>query len=108
MAGDYNSLTKEDYRDDEWSVVEEVRRRNSWEAPCTDVTRRMREEGFSDCWETVGRPGPTSTCRYNTHIDYIFTDERLDQVMTCTQVDHLQNQASDHAMVVATFAIKDL
>jgi len=39
------------------------RRENSWEPPRTAVAEEMARLGFTDCWASVGRPGPVSTCR---------------------------------------------
>ena len=36
-TGDFNSLTREDYTDQEWEEVSQVRRKNRWELPKTEV-----------------------------------------------------------------------
>ena len=38
-AGDFNSLTKEDYSEKEWKVLTRVRENNGWEGPKTEVTK---------------------------------------------------------------------
>ena len=36
-AGDFNSLTREDYTDKEWDILTRVRQNNGWEQPRTEV-----------------------------------------------------------------------
>ena len=62
-TGDFNCLTREDYDDKTWGDIARVRRENSWEPPRTAVSEEMTRLGFTDCWASVGRPGPVSTCR---------------------------------------------
>ena len=39
----------------------------------------MRALDFADAWTAVGRPGVAGTCRFNTHIDYVFTNKEVDR-----------------------------
>ena len=41
-AGDFNSLTKEDYTLEEWNEITRVRKLNCWERPHIDVTNKVR------------------------------------------------------------------
>ena len=41
-AGDFNSLTKEDYTPEEWEEITRVRRVNCWERPHVDVTTKVK------------------------------------------------------------------
>jgi len=101
--GDYNSLTEEDYSPEEWAEIARVRKNNSWESPKTQVTSRMRELGFEDSWAKIGRPKPYSTCRFQTHIDYVFTNKPFQDLYKLTSVLHHSSQASDHSPVIAEF-----
>ncbi len=91
-TGDYNSLTKEDYSEAEWEAVAEVRKRNSWEPPKTIVTSYMKLMGFKDAWTMAGRPGAISTCRFNTHIDYVFLNKEMETLYELETVLHHPNQ----------------
>ena len=66
-AGDFNSLTKEDYGEEGWSNIEELRRESSKEVaepePKEDATRLMADLGFSDCWVETGSQGALETSR---------------------------------------------
>lgn len=102
-TGDYNSLTREDYTDSQWESVVEVRKRNSWESPKTQVTSHMKTLGFDDAWTLAGRPGKIATCRFDTHIDYVFLNKEFQEAYQLETVLHHPNKASDHSMVLATF-----
>jgi len=102
-TGDFNCLTREDYDDKTWGDIARVRRENSWEPPRTAVAEEMARLGFTDCWASVGRPGPVSTCRFSTHIDYVFANRDLLAGWKCVEVLHVDSDASDHRPVLATF-----
>ncbi|XP_023320992.1 uncharacterized protein LOC111695785 isoform X2 [Eurytemora carolleeae] len=101
--GDYNSLTEEDYEKTEWEEIANVRKKNSWESPKTQVTSRMAELGFKDSWKLMKKPLPVSTCRFNTHIDYLFINEPFRKLFELKSILHHASQASDHAPVVGVF-----
>jgi len=104
--GDFNSLSEGDYSEEEWKEVARVRSQNSWEQPKTQVTKRMTELGFSDSWALCGRPEPISTCRFGTHIDYIYTNPAFRDMYSLDSILHHPSQASDHQLVMATFQKK--
>jgi len=68
----------------------------------------MAGMGFVDCWEKVGKPEPVSTCRFSTHIDYVFVNKEVLQIWDCTEVIHHPSNASDHKPVFATFKISKI
>ena len=41
FLGDFNSLTRRDYRDEEWMNVQRVRKQNKWETPETRLTTQV-------------------------------------------------------------------
>ena len=45
-TGDFNALTKEDYSSDHWNEITEVRAKDNWELPQTDLTEKIKEYGF--------------------------------------------------------------
>lgn len=40
-AGDFNALTQEDYTEEEWEKIADIRKQNQWESPQIDVTKRV-------------------------------------------------------------------
>ncbi len=59
--------------------------------------------GFKDTWEMAGNPDEIKTCRFDTRIDYIFANEPLLQRFRVEKVKVIDDNASDHNMVLATF-----
>ena len=47
-TGDFNALTPADYSEEELERITEIRSRNHWELPMSDVTDKLRESGFRD------------------------------------------------------------
>ena len=45
-TGDFNALTKDDYSSDQWNEITEVRAKDNWELPQTDLTEKIKEYGF--------------------------------------------------------------
>lgn len=106
--GDFNALTRTDYDESEWREVAAVRARSDWEAPVSELTCAITGDGglqFVDARVAAREaPGPRSTCRFNTRIDYVFlgpgTASRW-RVAACEHVEAIP-AASDHNLVVAT------
>ena len=40
-TGDFNALTKKDYTKEEWTQVTDIRAKNNWELPKTDLTDKV-------------------------------------------------------------------
>ena len=103
-----NALTRTDYDESEWREVAAVRARSNWEAPVSELTGAITGDGglqFVDARVAAREaPGPRSTCRFNTRIDYVFlgpgTASRW-RVAACEHVEAIP-AASDHNLVVAT------
>jgi len=106
-TGDFNALTREDYTEGGWARVTEVRARGAWERPQTEVTSAVRAMGFEDCWATMGRPGPVSTCRFDTHIDYVYLSNPAQETWQCKEVLHHPSNASDHKPVIVKLELKE-
>merc|ERR1712012_416157 len=106
-TGDFNALTREDYTEGGWARVTEVRARGAWERPQTEVTSAVRAMGFEDCWATMGRPGPVSTCRFDTHIDYVYLSNPAQETWQCKGVLHHPSNASDHKPVIVKLELKE-
>jgi len=102
-TGDFNALTKEDYSPEEWAEITNVRQKNSWELPKTELTTQVKAYGFQDTWHLVGCPPPVKTCRFDTRIDYIYANPKLLSIYKVQEVVHVNDPASDHNMVKATF-----
>jgi len=109
-TGDFNELTKEDYTETEWEMIASVRKKNNWESPQTNVTRKVKEFGMSDCWQLVdedNKIGPVKTCRFDTRIDYVVVNEKCFKAWSLKQLETVDDNASDHNMVIATFREKE-
>jgi len=102
-AGDFNALTLEDYSESVLNEVTSVRRKNQWEPPKNDVSNAMKSDGFECSWALVNRPPPLATCRFDTHIDYIYINKEFRKIFQVTKVEHHGSKASDHSPVIADF-----
>lgn len=105
-TGDFNALTREDYSDQYWHDIDQVRRRNEWEPPLVELTGQVKEYGFTDAWTTVGQPKPVKTCRFDTRIDYVYLNDEMLNQWKISDVKHIDDKASDHNMVLAKFSLK--
>ena len=105
-TGDFNALTQEDYSHDELARVTLVRQRNSWELPKYELTDKVKAFGFKDTWQLAGCPKPIKTCRFDTHIDYVYANDKLLSHYNVHQVAHVDDSASDHNMVKTVFNLK--
>ena len=47
-------------------------------------------------------------CRFDTHIDYVFTNKEMERFWQCEGVRHVESEASDHKPVIAYFSKIDL
>ena len=43
-------------------------------------------------------------CRFDTHIDYVFTNKEMERFWQCEGVRHVESEASDHKPVIAYFS----
>lgn len=120
-VGDFNALTKDDYTEEEWERIFQVRKKNNWELPVCEltsiVTGKVSAEsnpavgtlGLKDAYASLSnesKSGPFSTCRFNTRIDYVyFNAERMSatgwKLVECNHVEC--TDLSDHNLVIATF-----
>ena len=69
---------------------------------------QVKSYGFLDTWVCAGQPAPIKTCRFDTRIDYIYATEKLiteelGAPLRLSSVKHIQDDASDHNMVMAEF-----
>merc|ERR1712059_246990 len=95
--GDFNTLTREDYNEEQWEQITNIRREAKWELPRTEFSNLLlNKRGLIDSWASVGRPGQVSTCRFSTHIDYILYNQSFQDRWICTSVQHHPSTASDH------------
>ena len=64
---------------------------------------------MSDCWQLVdedNKIGPVKTCRFDTRIDYVVVNEKCFKAWSLKQLETVDDNASDHNMVIATFREK--
>jgi hypothetical protein len=67
---------------------------------------QVKEFGFRDSWQQVGCPEPIKTCRFDTHIDYVYANDQILSKYKVEHVLHVDDPASDHNLVKATFGKK--
>ena len=116
LLGDLNALTRDDYTAEAWERVAAVRSENGWEPPKCAVTRALRADGWSDCWEThqqqqqsaggaaAARDGSlVGTCRFDTRIDYVYADESFSRNWRLRSCAHVATTATDHKLVIVEF-----
>jgi len=101
--GDFNTLSRADYSDDEWDEIVQIRRNNGRKAPLNDVIDTIEKLGFSDNWTKAGKPAPRTTSRFNTRVDYVFSSDSFNKAWTLTSFNHFPYDASDHSFVMAEF-----
>jgi len=68
---------------------------------------QVKNFGFVDCWSLAGKPDPIKTCRFDTRIDYVFATPSLIQINKLISVQHVDDSASDHNLVIANFDLKE-
>lgn len=119
-VGDFNALTRADYTHQEWNQIAQVRQKNRWEPPISDLTSIMTAPaekttplskglGLSDAFASVpptNRSGPLGTSRFDTRIDYVYFDaQHFNKAgWTISACDHVDSKKfSDHNLVIATF-----
>jgi len=102
-CGDFNTLSRKDYSDDEWDEIVAIRRKNGRKAPLNNVVETIEKLGFTDNWTRAGKPAPRTTSRFNTRVDYVFTSGAFDSNWSLKSFNHYPYEASDHSFVVAEF-----
>ena len=110
-VGDFNSLTREDYSNEEWTKIARIRALNCWEKPRVELTDLVvKKHGFQDTWKQFGghssNLGSMKTCRFDTHIDYVYANNQMLSKYEVENVIHVDDPASDHNLVKATFVKK--
>ena len=105
LLGDFNSLKRDDYTDEEWDAIEQSRKDTQWESCRTDVVGKILGDnvlGFQDVLGDFGKVRPT--CRFDTRIDYIFVPRcDLFYVKDASVVE--SGDASDHKPVAARILV---
>ena len=70
-----------------------------------DTLQEYKDNGINA--DYVWNRDTLSTCRYNTHIDYILVNNSFLNLFEILDYQHLScNKLSDHKMVKATFKLK--
>ena len=66
---------------------------------------------MADCWNLVdgaNKIGPIKTCRFDTRIDYVFANNEYLETWSLKKLETVDDNASDHNMVIATFSKKEI
>lgn len=102
ILGDFNALTKTDYTANEWKTIGDVRKKDNWEVPTSELTDEIGKV-YRDCLKEKGIIKPTS--RFDTRVDYIFTnDATINNIQNAIVTD--LSYESDHKSVIVTFEIR--
>jgi endonuclease/exonuclease/phosphatase family metal-dependent hydrolase len=96
LLGDFNSLRRSDYTDEELAVIEKSRKESNWEAPTFELIDEI-EKKYQDALSLSN--GVQSTCRFLTRVDYIFTFGLAQN--SSFVIDSLKT--SDHQIVALDF-----
>ena len=67
---------------------------------------QIKEFGFKDSFHLAGCPAPIKTCLFDTHIDCVYANEMFLSKYNVANVIHVDDPASDHNLVKATFVKK--
>jgi len=103
-CGDFNTLSRGDYSDQEWDHIVRIRRDNGRRAPLNDVIDTINNLGFTDSWVSAGRPSPRTTSRFDTRVDYVFSSPKFNKTWKLQDFGHHSSDASDHSFVMASYA----
>jgi len=101
--GDFNTLTQGDYTKSEWEEIVRIRKQNGRKDPVNDVIEGIQALGLKDNWTKAGRPEPRTTSRFDTRVDYVFSNKSFEDNWTLTSFLHYPHNASDHSFVMAEF-----
>eukprot|EP01102_Stenamoeba_stenopodia_P009350 TRINITY_DN2754_c0_g3_i1.p1 TRINITY_DN2754_c0_g3~~TRINITY_DN2754_c0_g3_i1.p1 ORF type:complete len:370 (+),score=75.35 TRINITY_DN2754_c0_g3_i1:1083-2192(+) len=127
LAGDFNSLYRDDFTPQDWDSLAQLRKRNVWEPPLTDVVQTLLDQGYQDSyWEHHKRlyrkqrrqqqhhhqsdhistmiPKPQATCWANTRIDFVFLSRELR--MKPSSYSRVYNRSSDHFPVAVDLKLR--
>jgi len=109
MAGDFNSVTFEDYTTEQFEALARYKKENGREALTNELTNHMKERGYVDCWQVSDtKIGPLATCSYRTRIDYIWASASFTAQFQPKQtevVEMIERGLTDHNMVVCSFNV---
>ena len=110
LCGDFNTLYRQDYAEEEWQVIADGRRRGNWERPLDDVMyevidARMFEDALRACSGLA--PGTelsniATTSRFSTRIDFILRSHNSPWLFQPGSYQVVPtHEITDHSMVVA-------
>lgn len=95
FLGDFNSLRKEDYSNEELVRINNERRLSNWEVAHFDVVDRIMSAGFKI------NKYLNYTCRFKTRIDYIFHNPKW-KIKQNSIINTIKYEVSDHQLVIST------
>lgn len=102
LGGDLNALARADYDDARWRALEAHRAERYWEAPESQVTAKLAQEGYVD----LGAAQPVMSSRFATRIDYIWA-KHLPVTWKHEALGSLQEPGlSDHRSVLVALTLQ--
>jgi len=103
ILGDFNALCQSDYSDEDWENLKAVRAKNRWEAPKTDLYKKLMDLGYTDSFPGRDHTSKVATVWAHTRIDWILWSSKLPANVNSYNV--LDTDASDHLPVVVKLQI---
>jgi endonuclease/exonuclease/phosphatase family metal-dependent hydrolase len=93
LLGDFNSLRRKDYSNDEWNyIIDDSKKRNT--DAHTLVTDIVEKNGFMECWDFCGKTSPKITVWSMKRVDYIYIGKKFNYKIN--NVETHFTCASDH------------
>lgn len=113
LAGDLNSVRREDYTEEQWNLIEQDNAQrlnsfskmklNSGKTP-TRVMDYLKEHGFVDCFTKKNMQVPQFTTWSGTTIDFMMIKDKYeDKPLLIDDCAVYYSSASDHIPVIADF-----
>ncbi|KAH0575493.1 Endonuclease/Exonuclease/phosphatase family [Spironucleus salmonicida] len=105
LMGDFNSLTQQDYTSDQLLHINNKRKKNNIELAKFDLINLLQQKSWLDCaWngpKPVFEGTAATTSRFDTRIDYIFTNRVFVNCIASYRIFTMQE--TDHNGVFAVF-----
>lgn len=101
LIGDFNSLKRSDYSQQQWDEISQTRINNDWELPTDKVIKKIESRGYIDLLNPNNQSDIIPTSRFNTRVDYIFTNNKSLEYES--SVINNNNNQSDHKPVMVKF-----
>jgi len=91
ILGDFNALKRQDYSDEYWEEIFQVRKQNCWEVPPkTEVIEFIQQKNYVDFFQEINqqkseplKDRAVGSSHFDTRVDYIWISEKLLENIYC-------------------------